>query len=234
MREEGKGEDDEEEDVDFLGVTLVRNSLQKRDAGHLAQMLAGVSTLTALDLSHNQLKDQGGAQLFSLMLQHIQGAGRPLALESFKLRNNQLGHESAIALASLLPAMHIRGRDGNSGDGGTEKSGISSVQEARVGLVELDLGWNALSGRAAVKVLESVLACTTLRKVNFSWNGLGDRKESNLRQGSAPRAPILLGKIARQVDELDMSHNRIGAHALLSFLESATTGRLLCLDLSSI
>jgi hypothetical protein len=167
------------------------------------------------------------------MLQHIQGAGR-LALESFKLRNNQLGHESAIALASLLPAMHIRGRDGNSGDGGTEKSGISSVREACVGLLELDLGWNALSGRAAVGVLESVLTCTSLRKVNFSWNGLGDSKECNLEQGSAPRAPILLGKIARQVDELDMSHNRIGAHALLSFMESATTGRLLCLDLSSI
>ena len=117
-----------------------------------------------------------------LFEQLLARAGPSLNLESLKVSNNQLGIQSAMALGALLASPAVHSRPSSSQD--SHRSGQGD------GLRELDVGWNAIAGRGAKSLLEGALACRSLKRLDLSWNGIGD---SNLL------SPALIGQVPIRV-----------------------------------
>jgi len=103
-----------------------------------------------------------------------------------------------VYVSAFLSAPATKGASHSSISGVTSKNGGGAGvwKGGGGGLEELDVGWNAISGRGAVAVLEGVLACESLRIVDVSWNGLGDADGTDTRL-EMTWPSLLLGKVVR-------------------------------------
>ena len=216
----------------------------------------GYHPLTLLDLSENDLRDNGAIALAT----HLLLPKCSWSLTTLKVSANRLRDEGCLALVPLVNTdrfqlKHLSVGKNQIGDKAMEKL-IKEVSANRF-LISLDISENKagdksgqaiggmlrenstlttfncsnnqLRGLGACAVAEGLLLNDTLVDVDLSWNGFGDE---------APCGVVakLLGK-AESLLKLNLAHTRIdfrGAIALATQLENNSTIKELVMDDNSI
>ena len=192
-------------------LDLSRNEIGDEGACELAKMLQANTALKELNLSGNRIGDEGACELAKMLQANT-------ALKELNLSRNGIGDEGACELAKMLQAntaLKELGLSGNEiGDEGA--CALAKMLQANTALKELNLSGNGIGGEGACELAKMLQANTALKELNLSWNGIGD-------EGACELAKMLQANTA--LKELNLSLNRIGddgACALAKMLQANT------------
>jgi Ran GTPase-activating protein (RanGAP) involved in mRNA processing and transport len=222
-------------------VKITGLKLHKMDTKQLAEStLKGNCVLKALDLSANQLGDQGAQELARVLKGNT-------TLETLNLSGNKL-QAASVALSELLVdsnALRILDLSNNNlGDEGATRLG--DILPKNSTLVRLNLSYNKIAFKGARKLWAGLMENTRLRALCLKGNVIGDmgtmaldsclKANSTLvsldlaenhigESGSTRIAEALRG--AKGVMELMMQGNVVGDDAGVSFAQTLKTNKVL-------
>ena len=204
-------------------LDLSNNQISDEGATALAQAMKGNTTLQRLYLDNNQISDEGATAL----AQAIKGN---TTLHRLDLDNNQISDEGATALAqamkgnTTLPRLSLRCNK-------ISDEGVTALAQAMDGnttLQRLDLYNNQISDEGATALAHALKGNTTLQRLGLSHNLIGD-------EGATALAHAMDGNTTLQL--LDLDNNQIsdeGATALAHALEGNTSLQELYLSSNQI
>ena len=177
-------------------LDLSRNEIGDEGARELAKMLQANTALKELDLSGNRIEDEGACELAKMLQANT-------ALKELDLSGNGIGDEGACELAKMLQAnTALKELDLSwNGIGDEGACELAKMLQANTALKELDLSWNGIGDEGACELAKMLQANTALKELDLSWNGIGD-------EGACELAKMLQANTA--LKELDLSWNRIG------------------------
>jgi Ran GTPase-activating protein (RanGAP) involved in mRNA processing and transport len=171
------------------------------DAGgleHIARALVDNEVITMLDLSFNNLSGRGCVALAPAL-------GTNATIEDLSLRGNNLGDLGAIALARALGGNKTLTKIDLSRNA-IDESGAVALAEFVGGCEQLrilDMSWNSIR-LAGAEALMDALRNSKLLRLNFAWNGLGERGAKSLAGALADN---------RELQFLDISQNNLREEA---------------------
>jgi hypothetical protein len=155
---------------------LHNNRLGVSGAHHLAILLAFSYSFIELDVSHNELGDDGIHCLCSAS-HHLESNERLVetALTRLSLRHNQIHAEGAIAIAQYLQTdtmlTYLDLSDNVIGDAGAQF--LAHAFQSNATLVELHLSRNDIACNGARVLAQSLLGNTSLQFLDLQGNGIG-------------------------------------------------------------
>ena len=177
-------------------LTLLNCSTNKGIYHELAKMLQANTALKELDLSRNEIGDEGARELAKMLQANT-------ALKELDLSRNEIGHEGAHELAKMLQANTALKELDLSWNGIGHKGAciIAKMLQVNTALKELDLSWNGIGHKGACIIAKMLQANTALKELDLSGNRIGD-------EGACELAKMLQANTA--LKELDLSVNGIG------------------------
>ncbi|KDO29137.1 hypothetical protein SPRG_05380 [Saprolegnia parasitica CBS 223.65] len=182
-------------------LNLHGNRLTTASMGELTPALLG-SSVQALDLSWNNLGLGGVVHLLPLL-----SASHSPLLE-LNLENNLLGDKPIVLLANALadsPQLQTlnltRCNIGHEG-----AMALGSALKYVLALTSLHLSWNKIRGAGAAHLARGLQHCSTLRTLDLSWNSFG-----SLASSEALVALCDALQMNKVLTHLDVSHNRLRA-----------------------
>nr|XP_049616912.1 NACHT, LRR and PYD domains-containing protein 12 isoform X4 [Syngnathus scovelli] len=206
-------------------------NLSEKSGEALASVLSSSRTLRQLDLSRNNLGDDGLEALAAGL------AKSQCTLQVLALRRCNLSEKSCEVLASVLSLSRtLRQLDlsrNNLGDDGLEAL-AAGLAKPQCTLQVLRLSHGKLSKKSCNALASVLSSCCSLRKLDLSWNDLGDDglealaaglakpqctlqvlelENCNLSEKSGEALASVLSS-SRTLRELDLSHNDLGDDGL--------------------
>jgi hypothetical protein len=163
-------------------LNLSRNNIDNDGAKILGDSLAQIIELEYLDLSYNDIYDEGFAPLIYNGF-FYNGTFKMKQLIHLNLSENYIAQEGAKAIAESFPYLskitYLNLSTNNIGDEGATY--LASTLAYIVNLQTLDLSLNNIGDEGAKYLASSLKRMTQLRYLNLSRNNIGDKGTKALK-----------------------------------------------------